>query len=713
MSGNSPTELGETLASPPATLVGQRVGNFTVESLIGKGAMGAVYLGVHETLNRRVAIKVLQPELAANESLVQRFIDEARAASQLGHPGLIQVSDFGALPDGRRYSVMELLDGRDLETALRQDGPQQPGRVAAIGLQVASALQAAHAKGIVHRDLKPANLFLARDHDGHERMKVLDFGIAKLLAGESGGRTAAGHIVGTPEYMAPEQAQAHRDIDHRVDIYSLGCVLYELLTGQPPHVGDSVPAILVAQLQEPAQPPSERTGGVPPALEAIIMRCLEKDRGRRFASMAELGEALEPLAESLPPARASAAPLPPATQPGYASPGRRRGRTLLVGLGVAAITAAGVTAFLALEGHVDRALDSTGDAAGAGAKDAAMWGDTTAVGTDENPYSIDDERALAAGAAIWGAKCARCHGREGEGDGPEAEEGKAPRAFSEMSGNSASTDVYRFTVTRFGAESDGMPGFAGELTSADMWKVVTFIRTLSAGADESELALEAEQPPTTPALIARGKRLFRAECRSCHGAAGKGNGRAAKYLGRLPADLTAGVYKLRSTPKSSIPTDWDIYRTVSAGIGTGIMPGFPRLPPEDRWALVAYVKTLSPRFRREKPADVLEVPERIPSSPESLARGMALFRQSGCPTCHGASGHGDGPRAGTHHDRRGNKVRPPDFSDRFALLSGSRPEDIYRTLWNGIAGVPMPMGQTVLGEEDAWHVINWILSRQK
>ena len=699
---------GQTLAGP-ANLVGQRIGNFTVESLIGEGAMGAVYRGVHDTLDRRVAIKVLQPQLAANETLVNRFIDEAKAASRLGHPNLIQVLDFGTLADGRRYSVMEYLDGRDLESALAAEGPQPIGRVAAIGVQVASALHAAHSKGIVHRDIKPANIFLARDETGAERVKVLDFGIAKLMAGDtdSGARTAAGHIVGTPEYMAPEQAQANRDIDARADIYSFGCVLYELLIGRPPHTADSLPAILVAQLQEPAVPPSQLRRDIPPQMEAIVMCCLEKPREARFQTMAELQQALLPMADALPPvATEPARALPPPTQPSMRAPGYGRRLALIAAI---VLVLGGVIAAVALTAG-DRQRAAAGSVDG-----GPETPPPPAIGTDRNPFAAGDPAAVAAGKAIWMANCARCHGETGTGDGPDAEEGKEPRAFSEMSGDSAATDVYRFEVVRRGAVDDGMPAFADELSIEETWKVVTFIHTLTVEAATAKLDLDAPEPASLRSLAGVGRKLFRQKCASCHGNSGRGNGRAAEYLGRLPADLTAGVYKLRSTDKESIPTNRDIFRTITMGVGTGIMPGFPKLPARDRWAVVAYLKTLSPRFRREEPEVIVAaIPERPSSDPTSIARGKALFQMAGCPRCHGDAGRGDGPEAGNLRDARGNRIEPPDFTDPFDFLAGSRPEDIWRTMWTGLAGVPMPMGQTVFGaEEDGWHVINWVLSLQQ
>ena len=406
--------------SKASQLVGHRVGNFTIHQLIGEGAMGCVYRGVHETLGRQVAIKVLQAELATNEGLVNRFIDEARAASSLGHPGLVEVYDFGVLADGRRYSVMEFLEGHDLENALRVEGPMAEGRVAAIGLQVASALAAAHAKGIVHRDLKPANVFLARNEVGAEVVKVLDFGIAKLLAGTSDARTKAGHIVGTPEYMAPEQAQARSNIDHRADVYSFGCMIYELLVGRPPHTGDNIPSILVAQLQDPPIPPTQLRPGVTPHFEKVILRCLAKRPEERFQSMEELQGALASFADNsiaVPPATRPSGMIPPPTLPPVTvDVPHRRGQAwmyMLAGL----IVLGGAAVAVAILGGITSDAKDSADRGGPGAGGetvvaggtattdaAAMATETMPVPTDKNPYRITNQGAVAAGKVIWGRR---------------------------------------------------------------------------------------------------------------------------------------------------------------------------------------------------------------------------------------------------------------------------------------------------------------------
>ena len=717
---------GATIDGRGTNLVGHRVGNFIIHELIGTGAMGCVYRGVHETLDRQVAIKILRAGIASDEALVNRFIDEARAASKLGHPGLVEIYDFGVLEDGRRYSVMEFLNGQDLEGALRAEGPMGEGRVAAIGLQVASALSAAHAKGIVHRDLKPANVFLARNEFGGQVVKVLDFGIAKLLAGNSDARTKVGHIVGTPEYMAPEQAQARSSIDHRADIYSFGCMSYELLVGRPPHTGDNVATILVSQLQDTAVPPSQKGSKVSPDFEAIVMRCLAKKPEGRFQSMEELQNVLAPFADNsivVPSSTRTSGMIPPPTMPPITIDSRpnRGGRSWmymlagLIVLGAAVVGGALIGGVGADKQNSDNAETQTGEntTSATTTVDTTNSVDSTPVGTDKNPYEISDRAVIAAGKVIWVAECSRCHGETGEGDGPEAKSGQEPKAFSEVTDETDYLDAYSFEVIRRGLAKAGMPAFGEELSNEDIWKVVTFSRTLSAKNENVDSGLDTRQPKTTDELIARGKVMYERKCKSCHGDDGLGHGPAAEFLKRKPVDLTLGVYKLRSTPKDSIPTDHDIFRTLTMGVGTGIMPGFPKVHPQDRWAMVAFIKTMSTRFTKEQPGQVFKVPKRKPPTKESIERGLSIFRMSGCDQCHGKDGLGDGVKGHGIHDASGYKIDMPNFTDRFDLLSSGGAEGLYQTMWNGLSGVKMPMGQTLMSEDDAWDVINWILSIQK
>jgi len=296
-------------------LVGETLdGRYLVERKIGEGGMGVVFAVKHAVIERPLAIKVLKREVMRDRAVIQRFIQEAKAASRIGHPNIVDVTDFGKTPDGMTYSVMEYVDGTTLSKTIKSAAPLPPDRAVRIASQIARALSAAHGKGIVHRDLKPENVFLI-DRDGRpDFVKIVDFGIAKVQpidgsADPNAPRlTRAGSVFGTPEYMAPEQASGRGDTDHRVDIYALGVILYEMLVGRVPHKGESMIRTIAMQMLEPVTPPSQvHPGlGLPPTLEAIVMKALAKKREDRFQTMAELLAALEELA----PAQGRLAALP-------------------------------------------------------------------------------------------------------------------------------------------------------------------------------------------------------------------------------------------------------------------------------------------------------------------------------------------------------------------------------------------------------------------
>jgi serine/threonine-protein kinase len=275
-------------------LIGTMLGSYRILGELSRGGMGEVYRAEHAVLERIVAVKLLHPELTANDELVTRFINEARAASAIRHPGIVEVLDFGHADDGRAYCVMEMLQGETLAQRIAQRGRLSEQEAAQITRGIAAALSAAHAKGIVHRDLKPDNVFLIPDPDLGERPKVLDFGIAKLGERAPGDikYTQTGALIGTPLYMAPEQARAASHIDHRADLYSLGCMLYEMLVGEPPFVATGAGEIIALQMFGSAQRPSERVPGLSPALDHIVVRLLEKEPQDRFQNAAELADAL-------------------------------------------------------------------------------------------------------------------------------------------------------------------------------------------------------------------------------------------------------------------------------------------------------------------------------------------------------------------------------------------------------------------------------------
>jgi eukaryotic-like serine/threonine-protein kinase len=273
---------------------GTQIGPYQIVKKIGEGGMGAVYRANHTLLGRPAAIKLLLPALSQQREVVDRFFNEAKATTAVSDPGIVQVFDFGFHGDGSAYIVMELLEGEPLDVRLHR-GTISISDALRITRQVASSLAAAHARGIVHRDLKPENIFMVRDGEaqGGERPKILDFGIAKLTADPDKKRTRTGMLLGTPIYMSPEQCRGAGEVDHRADIYSLGCVLHHLLTGHPPFDFDGMGEIISAHLREMPAPPSARKVGIPPAVDDLVLRCLAKAPGDRFQSMTELQQACE------------------------------------------------------------------------------------------------------------------------------------------------------------------------------------------------------------------------------------------------------------------------------------------------------------------------------------------------------------------------------------------------------------------------------------
>ncbi len=274
--------------------VGATVGNYQVLQKIGSGAMGNVFLAHHPVIGKRVALKVIHPELASNEEMIARFFNEARAVTQIGHENIVDVQDFGQTPDGDSFIVMELLEGFSLGDKLKHEGALSIPRATHIALQLADGLAAAHARGIIHRDLKPDNIFLIPRGGDPDFVKILDFGLAKL-SGPSQAmshQTKTGSLLGTPHYMAPEQAENVKKVDNRADVYSLGCILFQMLTGRVPFPGEGFGEVLVRHVREPPPLPSRLNPAVPPALEKIVLHALAKKPEFRFASMDEFRSAL-------------------------------------------------------------------------------------------------------------------------------------------------------------------------------------------------------------------------------------------------------------------------------------------------------------------------------------------------------------------------------------------------------------------------------------
>ena len=304
---------GQTDGAPGGGFTGLQIGNYRLEAEIGHGGMGSVYRAQHLLLARVAAVKILHPHLSGDASMVQRFLNEARAVNDIRHRRIVEVVDAGRLASGTPYIVMEHLAGESLAARLRREGRLPPAVAVGIARQIADALGAAHARGIVHRDLKPENVFLCGDGggDGDPSVKVLDFGIAKLradLAGAGAETRPTGGLLGTPQYMAPEQWRTGVVADPRIDVYALGLIVFEMLSGTPPFMGDSWVDLL--HLHISGAPPRLRERGVEvnAALEALVRRALAKEPGDRLPSMAAFEEELS--AFGVPPSGAAHAAVP-------------------------------------------------------------------------------------------------------------------------------------------------------------------------------------------------------------------------------------------------------------------------------------------------------------------------------------------------------------------------------------------------------------------
>ena len=277
-------------------LIGTSIGNYLVRGKLGEGGMGMVYLAEHPMIGKRVAVKVLHAEFSQNREVIKRFFGEAKAVNDIRHPNIIDIIDYGVLPQNGRdtvYFVMEYIEGINLSSMLRERPPLVAGRAFAIASQVANALSASHAAGIVHRDLKPDNIMICARRGAGDIVKVLDFGIAKLTHDKPvSGQTRAGVVMGTPTYMSPEQAQGKGDVDHRTDVYALGIVLYQMLTKCVPFQGEGYGEILLQHINQPPTPLSEQLPGISPYVEAVCLKALEKAPSHRYPNMDEFARAL-------------------------------------------------------------------------------------------------------------------------------------------------------------------------------------------------------------------------------------------------------------------------------------------------------------------------------------------------------------------------------------------------------------------------------------
>ena len=282
-------------------LLGTTAGNYRIIDKLSDGGMGAVYRAEHTMLGRLVAIKVLLPELTHNREIVNRFFNEAKATTAINHPGIVEVFDFGYLESGFAYLVMELLQGMTLAKRIKMRGAMPEGEAASMLRGVCSGLAAAHDKGIIHRDLKPDNLFLIEDQDAPsgERIKILDFGIAKLTdIGSAHAATKTGAVMGTPTYMSPEQCKGSGMVDARADIYSLGCIFYQLLTGRPPFAMEGAGEVIGMHLYVQPEPPSRVQLGISPDTDALVMAMLAKDPAARPQTARDLAQNLAGIAHA-------------------------------------------------------------------------------------------------------------------------------------------------------------------------------------------------------------------------------------------------------------------------------------------------------------------------------------------------------------------------------------------------------------------------------
>jgi serine/threonine protein kinase len=322
---------------------------YAVGELLGRGGMAEVYLATDRVLDRPVAVKVLGGWLASDATFVERFRREALASARISHPNLVAVFDAGS-EDGVHYIVMEHVRGETLADVLRRVGRLPPNRATRIATSVADALGVAHAAGIVHRDVKPANVMLTPDG----RIKLMDLGIARGIEGES--ITRASSILGTAGYVSPEQARGER-VDHRSDIYSLGCVLFEMLTGRQPFEADNPVAVAFKHVHEAPLPPTSLEASVPPALEAVVLRAMEKDPASRFPSVADMTSALNdrtapvrPIEDTRPlPVAGTTTPPPTEALPRRADRPPRRRPLILILLGLAALALIVALAFAAFD----------------------------------------------------------------------------------------------------------------------------------------------------------------------------------------------------------------------------------------------------------------------------------------------------------------------------------------------------------------------------
>ena len=336
------TSTGTIIQAPPSEQPTRNfrpgevlAGIYRIERAIGEGGMGVVLAAIHLPTQRRMAVKLLQPDAVESDGAVARFWREARAVSRLTHPNVVRIFDVGALSDDTPYMAMELLDGEGLADRMERLGTLPVDAACHLLAQAGEAVAAAHAIGVVHRDLKPENMFITRDETGAEMLKVLDFGISKTMratvSDDNQKLTKTTDVFGSPTYMSPEQLKASRDVDERTDVWSLGVIFHEMLAGKPPFDGRSVAEIFGAILYKAPEPLSKVRPDVPPHVEAAVIRALEKDRDKRFPTVRAFLDALR-------------APAPRAAL--ITDAGSRPQRSMSPIIAVVAFLIAGVVAFV-------------------------------------------------------------------------------------------------------------------------------------------------------------------------------------------------------------------------------------------------------------------------------------------------------------------------------------------------------------------------------
>jgi serine/threonine-protein kinase len=396
------------------------LGRYRVIKKLGEGGMGTVYLGEHATIGKKFAVKVLSYEYAHKDDLRERFLQEARAASMISQENVVEITDFGDTPDGSVFFIMEFLQGEDLSDTLKSEGRLPWSRAKAIMLQICRALAAAHDAGIIHRDMKPENCYRIARGSNEDFIKVLDFGIAKVTSedeGEGKGLTRTGMIFGTPEYMSPEQAQGAKP-DHRVDVYAVGVILYELLTGEVPFSADTFMGILTKHMFEVPRAPSSLVpqADIPLEVENIILKAMQKDRELRFANMREMAEAIEavgtgaaavhvvseniarPSTGEMAFTGSRATTIPGAGMPGTVPPvagsyeePRKSNKGLIFGIvGGLALVAAGIGAFMAFGDDEKTVAATTDDAAVAAPPEKQVTDPEPEVVVPEEPEKVKE-----------------------------------------------------------------------------------------------------------------------------------------------------------------------------------------------------------------------------------------------------------------------------------------------------------------------------------